>query len=94
MLLRFFSQLYPAMGANSTSQFFGSSFFWKLGLSYESLEPLIGFLTYLEPRLWPQNQKLVKRYRSTNVEPGYITPILDMTITRQQLELESCSGPL
>jgi len=27
-------------------------------LSSESLDPLIGFLAYLEPKLWPTNQKL------------------------------------
>jgi len=41
MFLRFFGQLYPALGANPMNQFFGSSFFLETRLSSESLEPLI-----------------------------------------------------
>jgi len=35
-------------------------FFFKSRLSSESLESLIGFLAYLEPKLWLKKQKLVK----------------------------------
>jgi len=39
-------------------------------------------------------KKLVKISTPTNANLGYITPILYLAITRQQLELESCSSPL
>ena len=63
-------------------------------LSSESLEPLVGFLTYLEPKLWPQKQKLVNISSPTKAILGFITPIMYMTITRCQNMLESCSSPL
>jgi len=34
--------------------------FLESRLSSESLEPLIGLLAYLEPKLWPKDQKLVR----------------------------------
>jgi len=41
-----------------------------------------------------QNLKLVKNSNPTKADPGYIIPILYMAITRQQIELETCSSPL
>jgi len=49
-ILRFFGQIYLALGANPMSQFFGSGFFGTR-LSSEPLEPLTGFLAYLESKL-------------------------------------------
>jgi len=34
--------------------------FFETGLSYESLEPLIGFLAYLDEKLCHKNQKVLK----------------------------------
>jgi len=68
--------------------------FFKSRLLSESLEILIGFLAYLEPKLWLKSHKLVKNYTRTNADPGYIRPILYMAIIRQQIELESYSNPL
>jgi len=47
-------------------------------------EPFIGFLTYLEPQLWHNNQKVVKIYTATNASLGWITPVLYMAVTRRQ----------
>jgi len=58
------------------------------------LEPLNGFLAYPEPKLWARKQKLVKISVPTNANLGWITPMFYMAITRQQLELESCSNLL
>ena len=55
-----FDQLYPALGTNPMSQIFRSSFFLETRLSSESLEPLLGFLAYLEPKLWIRTRNLVK----------------------------------
>jgi len=57
-----------------------------------TLEPLIDFLlAYLEPK-WAKNQNLVKISALTNPNLGWITLIFYMAITRQQLDLESCSN--
>jgi len=42
------------------SQLFRSSFVLETWLSYESLEPLINFLAYLDQKLCHKNQKVVK----------------------------------
>jgi len=73
MLLRFYGQLYPAPGANPMSQFLVQVFL-ETRLSAESLEPLIGFLAYLEPKLWPKIQTLVKICTPTNANLGCIWP--------------------
>jgi len=57
-------------------------------LSTESLEPLIGFLAYLEPKLCHKNQQVVKISTSKNSNLGWITPSLHITITRRQIRLE------
>ena len=62
---------FMALGAKTMCYFCGSSGFWKLGyhlslwifwkLGYNlslSSESLIGFLAYLEPKLWITNQEL------------------------------------
>jgi len=56
-----------------------------------SLEPLIGFLAYLEPKYWLKKQILGKNYSSpTKANPGYF---LLKVITQQQIERESCFQP-
>jgi len=54
-----FGLIHPALGANTMGQFIRSRFL-ETRRSSESLVPLIGFLTYLEPKLWIKIQKLVK----------------------------------
>ena len=89
----FFGHLYPALRANPMSHFFGSSFL-ETRLWSASLEPLIDFLAYLEPKLRAKNQNLAKISAPTNVSLCWITPILYMATTHQQLDLESCWNPL
>jgi len=40
-----------------------------------------------------QKPKLGKNFGTHKPYPGWIAPIFYMAITRQQLELESCSNP-
>jgi len=54
-----FGLLYSALDANPMGQYFASGFFVETRLSSESLEPLIGFLAYLEAKLFHKNQKVV-----------------------------------
>jgi len=58
-----FSLMLPGPGRQPNEPFFGSSFFY-FRVSSESLEPLVGFLAYLEPKLWIKKQKLVKKLYS------------------------------
>jgi len=55
---------------------------------------MISFLAYLEPKLWLKKQKLIKNSTLTNIYLWYVMLILYVAITRQQIELESCSSPL
>jgi len=93
-VLRFFGQHYPALGANPTSHIFGPGILLDTRLPSEPSEPLIGFLAYLEPKLWPKKQKLVNISTPANAKLWCITPILYMATTRMQTELERCSNPL
>jgi len=72
--LRFFGQIYLALGANPMSHFLAHVFL-ESRLSSESSEPLIGFIAYLEPKLWLKIKKMDKNSTATNVDPGYITPM-------------------
>jgi len=47
-----------SLGAKPMTHFCGSSAFLDTRLSSESLEPVISFLAYLEPKLWLTNPKL------------------------------------
>ena len=84
----------PGPGRQPNGPLFWLKFFLESRLSSESLEHLIDFLAYLEPKLWLKNQNFVKNYTPTNADHGYIIPILYMALTRQQIELEICSTPL
>jgi len=55
---RLFGQVNLALGANPTSHFLVQVFL-ETRLSTESLEPLIGFLAYLEPKHFPEKQILL-----------------------------------
>jgi len=73
------------------SHFYGSSFL-ETRPKFASLDPLNGFLAYLEPKLLAKNQKVVQISTPTNANLGWIIPIFYMAITGQQIELESCSN--
>jgi len=45
-------------GIQNNVLFFWLKYFLETRLSSESLDPLIDFLAYLEPKLWPTNKKL------------------------------------
>ena len=90
---RFYGLLYPVLGANPMSQFFGSSFF-ETRLSSQSLEHLIGFLVYIWSQNYATKNKVVKIATPTNSNLGWITPSLSMAVIRRQNRLESCSNSL
>ena len=60
MFLSFWSISPLALGANpisiSNMPFFWLKFFLESRISSESLEPFIGLLAYLDPKLWLKNQ--------------------------------------
>jgi len=62
--------VYAALDANPMSQLFRSSFFLETRLSYESLEPLIDFLAYLDQKLYHKNQKVVEISTPTKGNQG------------------------
>ena len=84
----------PGPGRPSNGPTFWPKYFYETRLSHESLEPLIGFLAYLDQNLCHKNQKVVKRSTPKRVTNGRITPCLYMAITRHKNRLESCSNPL
>jgi len=57
---RFSGLLWPALDANPMGPHFPIKYFDETRLSHESLEPLIGFLIYLDQNLCHKNQKVVK----------------------------------
>jgi len=61
---------------------FWPKYFYETRLSHEFLEPLVGFLAYLEEKLCHKKQKVVKNPTPKKVNQGEITPLLDMAITR------------
>ena len=92
-----FAYLWPTLpgpGRPSNGPTFWPKYFYETRLSHESLEPLIGFLAYLDKKLFHKNQKAVKNPTPKKDNQGRITPLLDMAITRCQNRLESCSNPL
>ena len=57
----FYDLLYPSLpGRPSNGPTFLPKYCLETRLSYESLEPLIGFLAYLDEKLCHKNQKVVK----------------------------------
>ena len=70
------------------------NFLFEIRLSFEPLEPLIGFPAYLEAKWWHKKLKVVTISTPTNGNLVWITPNLYMAITRRQIRLESCSSPL
>jgi len=77
--------LWPTLtgpGRQSNGPTFWIKYFYETRLSHESLEPLIGFLAYLDQNLCHKNQKVVKISTPKKLTNGRITPCLDMAITR------------
>ena len=72
----------PGPGRPSNSPTFWPKYFYETRLSCESLEPLIGFLAYLDEKLCHKKQKVVKNPTPKKGNQGGITPLLDMAITR------------
>jgi len=62
-----------ALDANPTSHFLVRVFF-GIRLPSESLEPLIGLLAYLVPKLWLKKQKLVKIISAQMLTQGVFFP--------------------
>jgi len=91
---RFFWPTLRGPGRQSNEQLFSLKFLFETRLSSESLELLIWFLTYLDPKLCHKNQKVVKISTPTKGNLGWITPSLDMAINLRQNRLESFSSPL
>ena len=80
-----FAFLWPTLhvpGRPSNGPTFWPKYFYETRLSHESLEPLIGFLAYLDEKLCHKNQKVVKNLTSKKGNQGGITPLLDMAIPR------------
>jgi len=80
-----FAFLWPTLhgpGHPSNGPTFWPKFLNETRLSHESLEPLIGFLAYLDEKLCHKNQKVVKNPTPEKINQGGITPLLDMAITR------------
>ena len=50
-----FGEFYQALGSNPMSQYFWIKIVLESRLSPKSLEPVFGFLAYLEPKLWLKN---------------------------------------
>jgi len=73
----------PGPGRPSNGLTFGPKYFYATRLSYDSLEPLIGFLAHLDEKLCHINQKVVKNPTPKKGNQGGITPLLDMAITRR-----------
>ena len=70
-----FWPLSPGPGRQSIKPFFGWSLFLETRSKSSSLEPLNGFLAYLEPKWWIKKQKLVKLWGGLHPNLGWITPI-------------------
>jgi len=78
---RFHGLLYPALDAHRMGPRFWPKYFYETRLSYESLEPLIGFLAYLDEKLCQKKQKVFKNPTPKKGYQSGITPLLDMAIT-------------
>jgi len=80
-----FAFLWPTLpdpGRPSNGPTFWPKYFYETRLSYESLEPLIGFLAHLDEKLCHKKQKVGKNPTPKKGNQGGITPLLDMAITR------------
>ena len=86
--------IFPGPGRPSNGLTFCPKYFYETRLSYESLEPLIGFLAYLDEKLCHKNLKVVKNPTPKKGNQGGIAPLLDMAITHRQNRLKSCLNPL
>jgi len=60
-----FGPTLPGPGPQANELHFWLKFLLETKLWYASLEPLSGFLAYLEPKLWAINKKLVNIFTPT-----------------------------
>jgi len=60
VVLAFLLPTFRGPGPQSNEPIFGLKFLLETRVSSESLEPLIGFVAFLEPKLCHKNQKVVK----------------------------------
>jgi len=81
-VLAFLWPTLPGSGRQSNGPTFCLQTFIETRLSYEFLEPLIGFLVYLDQKLCHINQKVVKIFTPKKGNQGGITLLLYMAITR------------
>ena len=68
-----FSFYWPSLrgpGRQSNESIVSLKFFLETRLSYESLEPLIDFLAYLDKKLYQKKQKVVKISTPTKENQG------------------------
>jgi len=72
----------PGPGRQSNGPTSCPKYFLHTRLSYEFLEPLIGFLAYLDHKLRHKKQKVVKISTPKTGNQGGKTPFLYMAITR------------
>ena len=80
-----FAFLWPTLtgpGRQLNGPTFSIEYFYETRISHETLEPLIGFLAYLDQNVCYKNQKLVKISTPKKLTKGKITPCLDMAISR------------
>jgi len=75
----------PCPGRPSNRPTFWPKYVYETRLSYESLEPLIGILAYLDEKLCHKKQKAVKNPTLKKGNQVGITPLLDMAITRMAI---------
>jgi len=68
--------------------------FLESRLSSGSLDPLIDFVIYLEPKLCSKNHQLIKILLPQTVTLGILYPWPLLAVSRQHNELENCSNPL
>jgi len=82
-VLAFLWPTLPGPGRQSNGPTCWPKYFLQTMLSYESLEPLVCFLAYLDQKLHHKNQKVVKISTPKKGNQGGITPLLYMAITRR-----------
>ena len=81
-----FSFYWPSLrgpGRQSNELIVSLKFFLETRLSYESLEPLIDFLAYLDQKLYHKNQRVVKISAPTKGNQGLNNTLFVYGITRR-----------
>jgi len=91
-----FSNFWPNLSGpgRQPNKSFLARIFLETRLKSASFEHLIGFPAYLEPKFWLRNPILDKNKNVAQKATWPFQTKLLPVITRQQIELESCSNPL